>query len=80
MRLFAFYITALALTIYLTLNLVVTTVLHGLDPSYLRFTCLSQCSSRDILIRDNVFVLSNENHLRINELNCLIESLAIDLD
>ena len=33
-----------------------------------------------ILIRDGIFALSNANHLCINELNCLIESLAIDLN
>jgi len=73
MRLFALYIMALTLTIYLTLNLVVTTVLHGL---------LARANSlrEAILIRNGIFVLSNENHLRINELNYFIESLAIDLN
>ena len=33
-----------------------------------------------ILIRDGMFALSNANHLSINELNNLIESLAIDLN
>ena len=33
-----------------------------------------------ILIRDGIVALSNANHLSINELNCLIESLAIDLN
>ena len=32
-----------------------------------------------ILIRDGIVALSNANHLSINELNYVIESLAIDL-
>ena len=33
-----------------------------------------------ILIRDGMFALSNANHLSVNELNHLIESLTIDLN
>lgn len=33
-----------------------------------------------ILIKDGIFALSNANHLSINELNFLIESLAVDLN
>ena len=33
-----------------------------------------------ILIRDGMFALSDANHLSVNELNYLIESLAIDLN
>ena len=33
-----------------------------------------------VLIRDSIFALFNANHLSINELNYLIESLAIDLN
>ena len=36
--------------------------------------------SEAILIRDGIFALSNANHSSINELNYLIESLAIDLN
>ena len=38
----------------------------------------AQCQA--ILIRDGIFALSNANHLSKNELNYLIESLAIDLN
>jgi len=54
MRLFALCIMALALTIYLTLNLVVTTVLHGLDPSYL-YKFILTCRCLWISIEINLF-------------------------
>jgi len=67
---FALCIMALALTIYLTLNLEVTTVMHGLDPSYLQIYLPEPTLyvREVILIRESIFVLSNENHLGINEL------------
>jgi len=33
-----------------------------------------------ILVRDGIFALSNANHLSINDLNYIIESLAVDLN
>jgi len=33
-----------------------------------------------ILVRDGIFALSNANHLTINDLNYIIESLAVDLN
>jgi len=33
-----------------------------------------------ILVRDGIFVLSNANHLSINDLNYIIESLAVGLN
>ena len=79
MRLFAHCIMTLAQTIYLKLNLVVTTVLHVLNPSYLQ-TLLAQANAlgEAIMIRDGIFALSNANHLSVKELNYLIESLTLD--
>jgi len=31
-----------------------------------------------ILVRDGIFALSNANHLNINDLNYIIESLTVD--
>ena len=85
MRLFAVCITTLVLTIYSTLNLVVTTVLnvqirvigviYGVGDLIARASALREA----ILIRDCIFARSNANQLSINELNNLIESLELDL-
>jgi len=69
---YALYIMALALTIYLTLWLEVATVLHGLDPSYLHIYLPEPTLYKVMLVGDGIFVLSNENHLGINELYVLI--------
>ena len=78
MQLFALYIIILALTVYSTLNLVVTTDLRVLNPSYLQVCLLEPMLYARLytLIRDGIFALSNVNHLSKNELNYLIESLA----
>jgi len=34
----------------------------------------------NILVRDGIFALSNANHLSKNDLNYIIESLAVDLN
>ena len=81
MRLIALCIMTLALTIYSTLNLVVTSFFARFK-SELSTDLLARANAlrEAILIRDGMFALSNANHLSVNELNYLIESLAIDLN
>jgi len=79
MQFFVFAIMALALTINLTLNSVVTTACFKSELStdlFARATALREA----LLIRDGIFPLSNANQLNINDLTYLIESLAIDLN
>jgi len=73
MRLFALCVMTLLLTIYLTLHLVVATVSHVFNLLYPQIYLLE-------LTRDGIFALSNANHLSINDLNYIIESLAVNLN
>jgi len=81
MRIFALCVMTILLTIYSTLNLVVATVFARFQ-SALSTDLLAQANAlrEIILVRDGVFVLSNANHLSINDLIYIIESLAIDLN
>ena len=83
MRVFTLCIMTLALKIYSTLNLVVSSrYCFARFKSELSTDLLARAYAlrEAILIRDGMFALSNANHLSINELNYLIESLAIDLN
>ena len=74
-----------ALTIYLTLNLAVITVLYFSNRNYLQIYLLEPRANalreaRGPLIRDVIFALTNVNHLSIKEQNFLIDPLAVDLN
>jgi len=81
MRLFAICVMTLLLKIYLTLNLVVATVLHAFNLlSSIDFLARANALREIIQVRDGNFALSNASHLSINDINYIIESLAVNLN